>query len=307
MSSSAEGFDTLVLLGPTASGKTALGVALAHALGGEIISADSRQVYRGLDIGSGKDLAEYSAGPHPIPYRLIDHCDLDHEFSVFEFQKCAFDIIPEIRARGHVPIVVGGTGLYIEALLSDTRMVEVPENAVFRQSLAVMTNDELVARLHMLKADLHNTTDTDDRQRLIRAIEIESFKQHHPAEPSPEMRPLILGIEWPRPVLHDRIEARLRDRLSNGMIEEVQGLLDSGIDPERLSMLGLEYRFVTEFLQGSIKNRNDLLQKLLSAIKNFAKRQGTFSRRIERSHPIHWLPEPMLESAMAVIRGHAAR
>ena len=307
MSSSAEGFDTLVLLGPTASGKTALGVALAHALEGEIVSADSRQVYRGLDIGSGKDLAEYSAGPHPIPYHLIDHCDLDHEFSVFEFQKCAFEILPKVRERGHLPIIVGGTGLYIEALLSDTRMVEVPENAVFRQSLAMMTNDELVARLHMLKADLHNTTDTDDRQRLIRAIEIESFKQHNPPEPAPEMRPLILGVDWPRPVLHNRIETRLRDRLENGMIEEVQGLLDSGVDPERLSMLGLEYRFVTDFLLGHTNNHNDLLQKLLPAIKNFAKRQGTFFRRIERSHPIHWLPEPTLESALAVIRERAAK
>lgn len=303
MNCSDNSFDTLVVLGPTASGKTTLGVELAHALNGEIISADSRQVYRGLDIGSGKDLNEYTAGTHPIPYHLIDCCDLDHEFNVFEFQQRAYDAISEIQTREQLPIVVGGTGLYLDALLGEYRMVEVPENPVFRSSLAMMSNAELVARLTMLKGELHNTTDTEDRERLIRAIEIESYTQHNPPETAPALKPFILGIDWPRPILHKRIAVRLKERLDNGMIEEVEGLLESGVSPERLNSLGLEYRFVAEFLQGRIKNKNDLLQKLLPAIKNFAKRQGTWFRRMEKKGvTIHWLEEPTLEAALAIIQ-----
>lgn len=306
MNSSANSFDTLVVLGPTASGKTTLGVELARALNGEIVSADSRQVYRGLDIGSGKDLAEYTEGSNPIPYHLIDYCDLDHEFSVFEFQKRAYEAISEIQACEQLPIIVGGTGLYLDALLSAYRMVEVPENPVFRSSLTMMSNTELVTRLTMLKGDLHNTTDTEDRERLIRAIEIESYTQHNPPEPAPELHPFILGIHWPRPILHQRIALRLKDRLDNGMIEEVEGLFKSGVSSERLDSLGLEYRFVAEYLQGTIKNKNDLLQKLLPAIKNFAKRQGTWFRRMEKKGvAIHWLEEATLEAALATIQQHS--
>jgi tRNA dimethylallyltransferase len=302
MPSLANPFDTLVLLGATASGKTSLGVELAHALNGEIISADSRQVYRGLDIGSGKDIAEYAAGPHPIPYHLIDICDLNHEFSVFEFQRRAYDAHADIVARSHLPIVVGGTGLYLDAILNEYRMVDVPEDPEFRDALATMSNDELSERLTTLKGSLHNTTDTADRARLIRALEIESFTQHNPPEPAPDLNPLVLGIEWDRPFLHDRIARRLEARVAEGMIEEVEGLLAQGIAPERLDTLGLEYRFVAQYLQGTINNQNDLFQKLLPAIKNFAKRQGTWFRRMEKKGvTIHWLAEPTIECAMAVI------
>lgn len=303
----AEGYDTLVLLGATASGKTALGVQLARVLNGEIISADSRQVYRGLDIGSGKDLDEYTVDGESVAYHLIDCCEVDHEFSVFEFQRLAYELIDDVKSRGKLPIVVGGTGLYLDALLSGYRMVEVPENSVFRQSLAMMSNDELVARLTILKGELHNLTDTEDRERLIRAIEIESYTQHNPPEPAPELKPLVHGIEWPRPDLHERIETRLRERLDSGMIEEVEGLLQSGVTPERLELLGLEYRFVTEYLQGSIKNKNDLFQKLLPAIKNFAKRQATWFRRMEKKGiDIHWLDEPTIDSALEVVQKPSA-
>jgi tRNA dimethylallyltransferase len=303
MTSSPESFDTLILLGATATGKTALAVELAHALHGEIISADSRQVYRGLDIGSGKDLDEYGSDSDSVPYHLIDCVDLDHEFSVFEFQKRAYDTRAQIRERNKLPIIVGGTGLYLSAFLQDRRMVEVPENPELHDHLDKLSQQELVARLKTLKTDLHNSTDTQDTDRLIRAIEIEEYTKTHPPEPAPEMNPLILGIRFPRPILHERIAARLKQRLNEGMVEEVEALLADGIPPERLITLGLEYRFITEYLRGTINNKNDLFQKLLPAIKNFAKRQESWFRRMEKEgRQIHWLENLGLENALAIIR-----
>ena len=295
----------LVVLGPTASGKTALGVRLAHALGGEVISADSRQVYRGLDIGSGKDLAEYVVDGKLIPYYLIDIVDLDIEFSLFDFQRRCFAVIEELHARGVLPVLVGGTGLYLSSILSRYRMAEVPENPELRAELAGLDDEALRARLRSAKGSIHNTTDIVDRARTTRAIEIAEYTRAHPPEPAPAFRALVLGTRWDRPVLRDRIARRLRERLDVGLVEEVRGLLDRGVSPGRLHALGLEYRFVTDFLDGTIKSRNDLVQKLAATIAEFAKRQETWFRRMERQGTeIHWIDRADFGKAMDLVRTH---
>ena len=294
-----EGKNCIVVLGPTASGKTALGVRLAHALGGEVISADSRQVYRGLDIGSGKDLEEYVVGGNPVPYHLIDVVGLEREFNVFEYQRRFFEIFEQLIGRGAAPVVVGGTGLYLEAVLKGYRMVEAPEDPELREELSTLSNEELEARLRSSNTRVHNVTDLGDRERTVRAIEIAAYSSGHEAEPAPELRPLVLGTRWERSALHGRIAARLKERLNAGLIEEVEGLLAAGVGVERLRSLGLEYRFVTEYLEGAIKNRNDLFQKLNVAIRNFAKRQETWFRRMERNGTeIQWIAEADVEEAL---------
>ena len=293
--------DALVILGPTAAGKTSLGVRLANALHGEIISADSRQVYRGLDIGSGKDLGEYMVDGETIPHHLIDIVDVDHEFSVFEFQQRCFEAIENITSRGKLPIIVGGTGLYLEAVLKGYKMVEVPENTDLRNTLRIQTDDELEARLLSLRPNQHNQTDLQNRNRLYRAIEIAEYTQIHPPEPLPDLHPLILGTRWSRSDLHARIAHRLKERMNHGLIEEVTALREQGVSDARLYNLGLEYRYVTDLLTGEINNKNDLFQKLLPAIKNLAKRQETWFRRMERNGmEIHWIDEANVEEALAV-------
>ena len=278
-------FDTIVLLGPTASGKTRLGVALARELNGEIISADSRQVYRGMDIGTGKDLEEYG----DVPYHLIDILEPGEDFNVFLFQKLCFAAMEEIRGRNRLPIIVGGTGLYLDAVLRKYRMVEVPDNPELRQELADLPLEELAARLLAVNPRLHNTTDLLDRDRLLRAIEIAEYEKSHEPEPLPEIRPLVFGVRWERSVLRQRITARLKERLDAGLIEEVAELHRQGVPYETLEFYGLEYRFVARHLKGEL-NRNDLFQKLNSAIHDFAKRQDTWFRRMERQGTeIHWL------------------
>ena len=277
--------DMIVVLGPTASGKTGLGVALATAHGGEVISADSRQVYRGLDIGAGKDLEEYRVEGVEVPYHLIDVVDLDDEFSVFEYQRRFYEVLGDLRDRGMLPVVVGGTGLYLEAVLSGYRMVDVPEDRELREELSGESNESLAERLRELRPGQHNTTDLLERGRIVRAI-----------------APLILGIRWERSALHERIGRRLRARLDGGLVEEVEGLLARGVAPERLRKLGLEYRFVQDYLEGVIKNRNDLFQKLNPAIRNFAKRQETWFRRMERNGArIRWVAGEAIEEAFEIV------
>lgn len=279
--------DLLVVLGPTASGKTRLAVALARSLGGEIVSADSRQVYRGLDIGTGKDLEEYGE----VPYHLIDIADPGEEFNVFEFQRRAFAAFETIRSRGRLPILAGGTGLYLDAVLRGYRLVEVPENPVLREELAGLSDVALVERLERSGRPLHNTTDVTDRKRLVRAIEIAQGEAEAAAglPPLPEIRPLVLGIRWEREALRRRITARLRQRLEEGMIEEVERLHASGVGWETLEFYGLEYRFVARHLQGKL-SRNDMFQKLNSAIHEFARKQETWFRRMERQGTeIRWV------------------
>jgi tRNA dimethylallyltransferase len=277
----------LVVLGPTASGKTALGVALAQRLDGEIISADSRQVFRGMDIGTGKDLHEYGE----VPYHLIDLLESGEEFSVYSFQQHAYGAIETIRSRQRLPIVVGGTGLYLDALLKGYRMVAAPENPALRLELAECDLNALRLRLCALRPEQHNRTDLVDRDRLIRAIEVAEAERTGGDRPdSPSIRSLVFGIRWPRDLLRQRIRLRLRQRLEQGMIEEVETLLAQGVSHAALDYYGLEYRFVSNYLQGDL-NRNDMEQKLYSAICQFAKRQETWFRRMERQGtPIIWLP-----------------
>jgi len=294
-----------MVLGPTASGKTRLGVELARELDGEIVSADSRQVYRGLDIGAGKDLEEYSVGGPPVPYHLIDIVDLDVEFSVFDYQKRFFEVFDELQTSGTTPIVVGGSGLYLESILSDSRMVEVPEDAGLRAELEGEATETLIERLRDLRT-VHNRTDLEDRGRLVRAIEIAEHSAKNEPEPSPEITALVLGIRWDRRVLRDRIGRRLAERMREGLIDEVQRLHDAGVAWEKLEFLGLEYRFVSDFLRGVIKNENDLRQKLASAICAFAKRQETWFRRMERRGTvIHWIEDGDLERARRVLAVHS--
>lgn len=293
----------LVVLGPTASGKTALGVRLAGAFGGEIISADSRQVYRGLDIGAGKDLGEYVLDGRAIPYHLIDVVDLSHEFSVFEYQQRCFDAFGEITSRGALPVMVGGTGLYIEAVLKGYRMVEAPENSALREALERLSDEALAARLAALRPELHNTTDLTDRGRLMRAIEIAEYARDHPPPPAPRIRPFILGMRWERRVLRRRIGDRLRQRFGAGMLEEVEGLRAQGVPWEKLHFLGLEYRYIAEYLQGRIATREDLYEGLWTAICQFAKRQETWFRRMERNGAlIHWVDNAAPEPALNLVR-----
>ncbi len=278
-------FDLLVVLGPTASGKTRLGVQLARALAGEIISADSRQVYRGMDIGTGKDLAEYDG----VPFHLIDIVEPGCEFNLFEFQRRFLEAFAEIRGRGRLPLLVGGTGMYLEAAMTGYRLVEAPQDPILRRELAGLSMAELGGRLQSLSSRLHNTTDLLQRDRLVRAIEIAAHEKRHSPPPLPQLQSLVIGIRWGREALRRRITTRLKERLAHGMIEEVERLHGAGVSWEALDFYGLEYRFIARFLKGEL-NRNDMFQKLNSAIHDFAKRQETWFRRMERNGVvIHWV------------------
>ncbi|UZE95481.1 tRNA (adenosine(37)-N6)-dimethylallyltransferase MiaA [Alkalimarinus alittae] len=280
-------FNLIVVLGPTASGKTSLGVKLAKQFKGEIISADSRQVYRGMDIGSGKDLDEYGA----TPYHLIDIVDPGYEFNVFEFQKRFCDAFSVIQKKHHLPFLVGGTGLYLESVLCQYQFTEVPINTALRETLASQSDEALINRLKTLNPNLHNTTDILDRERLVRALEIAEAetRSQKPSVDLPTINPLIFGIKWDRAVLKQRITKRLKQRMDNGLIEEVERLHKEGVSWESLHFYGLEYRFVASYLKGEL-NKNDMFQKLNSAIHTFSKQQEKWFRRMERKGTtIHWL------------------
>jgi tRNA dimethylallyltransferase len=287
-------YDLLVILGPTASGKTKLGVQLACFLDGEIISADSRQVYRGMDIGTGKDLADYG----DVPYHLIDIIDPGGEFNVFKFQGLFLEAFARIRERGRAPLLVGGTGMYLDAVLKGYRLVEVPENTLLRAELDGMTMERLALRLKTANPRQHNTTDLLDRDRLTRAIEIAEYQSESPLPPFPDFKSLVFGVRWKRDVLRRRITERLKERLDYGLIEEVERLHRNGLPFETLEFYGLEYRFAARYLRGEL-NRNDMFQQLNSAIHDFAKRQETWFRRMERQGTmIHWVEgggEPLEE------------
>lgn len=277
----------LVILGPTASGKTHLAVQAARQLNGEIISADSRQVYRGLDIGSGKDLDEYGT----IPYHLIDVVDPGYEFSLFDFVHAFSQAFSEIQERNFLPILSGGTGLYLDAVLRGYELMSVSENQTLRQELEPLADEVLRERLQELRPQQHNSSDLNDRARLIRAIEIAEGERQADARPLtlPQLVPLVFGLKWPRELLRQRITKRLRERLDHGLLEEVAKLHAEGVSWQTLDYYGLEYRFVAQHLQGQL-NRNDLFQKLNSAIHQFAKRQETWFRRMERQGvAIRWL------------------
>jgi len=274
----------IVILGPTASGKTKMAVRLARDLRSEIISADSRQVYRGMDIGTGKDIEDYRIDNEEIPYHLINIVNPDYDFNVFEYQTRFFQCFEEITSRGIVPILVGGTGMYLSAVLEEYRMMEVPGNPALRESLKDEPLENLRQRLLAMNPSLHNTTDLLDRNRLLRAIEIaqlsleKGMDTHHA---HPPIVPLVIGIRWEREHLRKRIALRLKERFAAGMIEEVKGLHRSGISWDRLHFWGLEYRYVGLYLQRKISYQ-EMVEKLSLRIGQFAKRQETWFRRMER-------------------------
>ena len=282
-------YDLITILGPTACGKTAVATQLAARMGNaEIISADSRQVFRGMDIGTGKDLKEYGT----IPYHLIDICEAGTKYSVFEFQRDFLRAYNNIIGRGCLPILCGGTGLYIESVLRAYKLVEVPVNAALRERLEGKSLAELTAMLSTYKR-LHNTTDVDTARRAIRAIEIEEYyREHHidETEPFPSLRSLTIGLDIPRELRRERITRRLHKRLEEeGMVTEVQGLLERGVPAEALISYGLEYRYLTLNLTGQM-GYDEMVRQLEIAIHQFAKRQMTYFRGLERRGvEIHWV------------------
>ena len=291
----------ITILGPTASGKTPVAAHLAAEIGGEIISADSRQVYRRMDIGTGKDLGDYvvrsqeSGVSRQIPYHLIDIREPGTKYNLFEYQQDFFDAYQNILSRGAVPILCGGTGLYIEAVLKGYHLSPVPQNQALRDSLEGKSLAELTQMLTDLKAktgsNMHNTTDVDSCQRAIRAIEIETYNFEHPT-PRRELPPvdsIIIGIDIDRELRREKITRRLKARLEEGMVEEVKALLDEGIFADDLIYYGLEYKFVTEYLTGKI-TYDEMFTRLEIAIHQFAKRQMTWFRGMERrGFKIHWI------------------
>ena len=295
----------ITILGPTASGKTPVAARLAAEIGGEIISADSRQVYRRMDIGTGKDLEDYGS----VPYHLIDICEPGTKYNLFEYQQDFYDVYQQIQSRGAVPILCGGTGLYIEAVLKGYHLSPVPQNQALRDSLEGKSLHELSQMLADLKAktgsNMHNTTDVDSCQRAIRAIEIETYNLEHPT-PRRELPPvdsIIIGIDIDRELRREKITRRLKTRLDHGMVEEVRALLDEGIPAEDLIYYGLEYKFLTEYLTGQL-SYDEMFQRLEIAIHQFAKRQMTWFRGMERrGFKIHWISAtlPMEEKIAQIL------
>ena len=285
----------ITILGPTASGKTDLAAHLAARLGAEIISADSRQVYRGMDIGTGKDLTDYTVEGHTVPYHLIDICEPGTKYNLFRYQQDFLDCYEDIRNRGVLPILCGGTGLYIEAVLKGYSLSPVPQNPGLRKALEDKSLEELTAMLVELKAKnhsvMHNKTDVDSCQRAIRAIEIETYNLTKPTEERqcPPIDSLIIGVDIDREVRRRKITSRLKARLEEGMIAEIGGLLKRGIPAEDLIYYGLEYKFVTEHLIGKL-SYDEMFRQLEIAIHQFAKRQMTWFRGMERrGFTIHWV------------------
>lgn len=280
----------LTITGPTACGKTALAAELAFQLGGEIISADSRQVFRGMDIGTGKDLADYHIHDVDIPYHLIDIHDAGYEYNVYQFQNDFIRSFNDITSRGRQPILCGGTGMYIEAVVKGYQLADAPIDLEFRKRMEAFSDEELTERLAGY-IKLHNHTDTEDRDRLLRALEIQEYHIQHPDEypHMPDMQHVIVGVSFPRELVVERIGIRLRQRLEEGMVEEVENLLNSGVPESRLLRYGLEYRHVTQYLRGEC-TYDDMFRDLYTDIRRFSKRQMTWFRRMERQGiPIHWI------------------
>ena len=283
-------YDLITVLGPTASGKTRFAVHLADRLGAEIISGDSRQVYRRMDLGTGKDLDDYRIGNHSVPYHLIDIVEPGTKYNVFEYQRDFLEAYNDIHRRGRKAVLCGGTGLYIESVLRAYRLSPVPQNPELRERLADKSLEELTALLATYKS-LHNTTDVDTAQRAIRAIEIEEYYRQTPLDrrPFPKIESLTLGVDVSREVRRERISQRLRKRLDEGMCGEVERLLAEGIKPEDLIYYGLEYKYVTLYVTGQI-TFDEMAQQLEIAIHQFAKRQMTWFRGMERrGTPILWI------------------
>lgn len=297
-------FDLIVILGPTASGKTKLAVELADNLSGEIISADSRQVYKGMDIGTGKDIDEYTLAGNKINYHLIDILSPMEEYNVSKFQKDFNKAILKIKDRKKLPILCGGTGLYIKAILLDYNIPQVEPNIKLRKNLENFTTKELIDKLNKISLQESIKTPLDTRRRIIRAIEVAMTKENKinwNYKKSVIKHPLIFGIYYSRKIIRDRITKRLMERLNNGMIEEVKSLINSGITHDRLDSFGLEYRFINQFILGKT-SKDEMITKLNVAIHQYAKKQMTFFRNMEKNGiKINWIKEGDLDNILNII------
>jgi tRNA dimethylallyltransferase len=306
-------FNLVTILGHTAGGKTAFAAHLADRIDGEIISGDSRQVYRGMDIGTGKDYGDYLVGERRVPVHLIDIMDAGYEYNVYLFKQDFLRVYTNIIDSGKMPVLCGGSGLYIEAVLRNYRLLHVPVNQELRDDLARKSYEELTGILK-LYGPLHNVTDTVNRKRLIRAIEIAMYQGSANAESVDEYElvPLVLGIRFERMVRRGRITERLQSRLNNGLVEEVEALLKSGVPAEKLEYYGLEYKYITEYLLEKV-TYDEMVEKLNHAIHQFAKRQMTYFRGMERRGiPIHWIEgklemEEKLEEALSLYQAGGAQ
>ena len=283
-------FDMVTILGPTASGKTELAVNLAYKLNGEVISADSRQIYRRMDLGTGKDLTEYRINGTEIPYHLIDIAEPGYQYNVFEFQRDFLDVYQQLKEKGAFPVMCGGSGMYLEAILKGYKLIQVPVNEERRSELRLLSLEALKEILSSYKS-IHNTSDIENVKRAVRAIEIEEYCAIHPeADLSfPPINSLIVGVRIEREVRRRRITARLKQRLADGMIDEVQELLNGGLHPDDLTYYGLEYKYITNYLSGFL-SYDELFEALNIAIHQFAKRQMTWFRKMEREgFKIRWI------------------
>jgi tRNA dimethylallyltransferase len=283
-------YNLITITGPTAGGKTSVAAHLAKRIDGEIISADSRQVYRDMDLGTGKDLSDYIVDTIQIPYHLIDIVDAGYEYNVFEYQRDFVKAFTDITSRGKFPIVCGGSGLYIEAVLKGYKLINVPVDETLREELSGKNLEELTDLLKKYKS-LHNTTDVDTIKRAVRAIEIEEYYLQHNSDERayPEINSLIVGIVYDRDTRRQRITERLKSRLNEGMIDEVKRILSQGVSPESLIYYGLEYKYLTQFVTGQI-GYDEMFRSLEIAIHQFAKRQMTWFRHMEKNgFTIHWI------------------
>jgi len=299
--------DLFVILGPTSTGKTQLAVQLADKLGGEIISADSRQVYRGMNIGTGKDLDEYKLRSKTILYHLIDIADPMEEYNVAKFQKDFYRVYSDVKTRNKFPVLCGGTGFYIKTVLMDFQLSTVRPDNKLRQKLKTWELKDLIQELDNLLPGRSDNMPVDTKRRVIRAIEVAQSsnkkKEARSKKKSKFQTPFVLGIEYPRQIIRKRITQRLHDRFENGMIEEVEMLLQSGVTHERLEALGLEYRYISRYLQKKI-TKEEMTTQLNTAIHRFAKKQMTFFRNIEKNGiKINWIPEGNLSLALKLING----
>ena len=297
-------YDLITILGPTASGKTPLAAHLADRLNTEIISGDSRQIYRRMDLGTGKDLVDYVVEGRPVPYHLIDIVEPGYKYNVFEYQRDFLKAYEDITSRGKLPVLCGGTGMYIESVLKGYRLLPVPENPELRASLEGKSLEELTHILEGYKK-LHNSTDVDTAKRAIRAIEIEEYYKQQPPEyrEFPSLNSLIVGVDIDRELRREKITRRLKQRLDEGMVDEVRGLLAEGIPAENLIYYGLEYKFLTQYAIGEL-TYEEMFHQLETAIHQFAKRQMTWFRGMERrGFTIHWLDAtlPMEEKIEQII------
>lgn len=294
----------ITILGPTASGKTPFAAALAYELNSEIISADSRQIYRQMDLGTGKDLADYTVNGRAIPYHLIDIAEPGYKYNVFEYQRDFLAAYEDIRQRGLLPILCGGTGMYLESVLKGYKLMPVPENPELRARLANCSLEELTRQLSQYKT-LHNSTDVDTVKRAIRAIEIEEYYAAHPVPERefPSLKSLIIGVDIDRELRRKKITRRLKQRLDEGMVDEVRKLIEQGIHPDDLIYYGLEYKYLTLYVTGQL-TFDEMFRGLEIAIHQFAKRQMTWFRGMERrGFTIHWVQAELpMEEKIAFVK-----